>query len=78
MSPTISACSGAIVADDIERCIHQRVFGRVRGLKVQVLDGHVVVQGDAPTYYVKQLALEAARQALRTLEVPLRIDIRVS
>lgn len=62
----------------VERRIRQRTSGRVQRLPVAVSDGHLLVQGETTTYYVKQLALEAAREASKQSNMPLRIDIRVS
>ena len=77
------ASSNTIAADEtleiqVERCIRQRTFGRIQRLLVAVHDGHVVVTGTAPTYYVKQLAVEAARRASQTWNLPLRVDIGVT
>jgi hypothetical protein len=47
---------------DLEQTIKdqivQRTGGRIQLLDVQVKDGGVVIQGSAPCYYLKQLALQ--------------------
>jgi hypothetical protein len=60
----------------IEQRIHERTWGRVRNLQVELRDEQVVVHGCTPTYYLKQLALEAAREVLGANR-RLFIDIQV-
>jgi hypothetical protein len=59
----------------VERQIRNRTWGRIRRLHVEWKGNRVVVQGSAPTYYVKQLALQAVRELDR--EVPVDLDIEV-
>jgi hypothetical protein len=68
--------TNAEVERAIERRIHERTWGRVRNLQVELRDEQVVVHGSTPTYYLKQLALEAAREVLGANR-PLFIDIHV-
>ena len=42
----------------IERQIRQRTWGRLQWLEVRVCHDLVIVRGLAPSYYVKQLALQ--------------------
>ena len=46
----------------LEQRILQRTWGRVRQLRVERVDGRIVVHGSTPSYYVKQLVLEAIRE----------------
>ena len=46
----------------LEQRIVQRTWGRVRQLRVERVDGRIVVDGSTPSYYVKQLVLEAIRE----------------
>jgi hypothetical protein len=64
------------VATVIERAIRRRTGNRVRNLRVEWSGESVVVQGSTGTYYLKQLALEAACSTLAGLH-PLIIDIVV-
>jgi hypothetical protein len=48
----------------IERRIAERTWGRVHWLRVAVSGGRAVVSGYAPSYYIKQLAIQAALEAL--------------
>jgi hypothetical protein len=61
--------------ENIERHIIERTWGRLRDLRVEERQGRMVVHGYAPSYYVKQLALQAAQEACRT--IPVEQDIRV-
>jgi hypothetical protein len=47
--------------DDIARSVHTATRGRVRRLEVELVDGRVVLRGQAATYYAKQLAQQATR-----------------
>ena len=71
------ACTDSHIAGVIERAIRERTWGRVRHLRVESRSELVVVHGSTPTYYLKQLALEAAREALAANR-PLFIDIDVT
>ena len=42
----------------IERQIRQRTWGRLQGLEVRARHDLVIIRGRAPSYYVKQLALQ--------------------
>jgi hypothetical protein len=61
----------------VERAILNRTWGRVSNLCVESRGELVVIAGSTKTYYLKQLALEAARQALATTR-PFLIDIDVN
>jgi osmotically-inducible protein OsmY len=65
------------LADRIARAVRDRTGGRVRNADVTVTDGAVVVRGAAPSYYLKQMALEAARSVLRGLPVLIRLEVTV-
>ena len=68
----------AALEGSIERRIAERTWGRVHWLRVAVGDGRAVVSGYAPSYYIKQLAIQAALEALGTDESLLPVlDIQV-
>jgi hypothetical protein len=69
--------SGPDLADEIARAIRDRTVGRLREASVAVTDDAVVICGVAPSFYLKQLALEAARAALRGLPVLIRLEVTV-
>ena len=54
------SASGQPLVEVIERFVRSRTSGMIRGLQVEVLDGHVVISGRASTYYAKQLVTHAA------------------
>jgi hypothetical protein len=63
----------------VEQKVHERTFRRVRNLRVELIHGQIVIHGSARSYYVKLLALEAARQVLAsTCPLPLSVDIQVT
>jgi|GEM_PF-4588577 len=51
-------------AESIERQIQEKVCGRIYNLQVDCLGDTVVLQGWCRTYHVKQLAHEAALDAV--------------
>ncbi len=62
----------------VEQKIHERTFRRVLNLRVELINGQILVHGSARSYYVKLLALEAAREVLAsTCSIPLNVDIQV-
>jgi len=52
----------------VEQVVHSRTSGRIRGLRVQVQDGRVVISGRTATYYNKQLATHAALEAASSVQ----------
>lgn len=44
----------------VERLVRERTSGLIRGLRVEMLPGEVVISGRTSTYYAKQLATHAA------------------
>jgi hypothetical protein len=67
--------TGPALEEVIERHITQRTWGRVHQLHVEVRDGRAHVRGCAPTYYVKQLAIQAVHDVDESLPVELEIDV---
>jgi hypothetical protein len=62
----------------LERHIRERTGRRVRRLEIHSNRDGLCVHGEAPTYYIKQLALHAVQEVLgATDHVPVRFDIRV-
>ncbi len=62
----------------IEQQIVQRTWGRVHGLRVELKADRVVVHGCTPSYYVKQLALEGALDAVSGQDSKqVELDIKV-
>ena len=57
------------VVERIERIVRLKTGGMIRGLRVEVGDGRVTLQGRTTSFFCKQLATSAAMGALgdRTL-----------
>jgi hypothetical protein len=49
--------------DHLECSITRRTGGRVRNLRVETVDGRVIVRGHCDSHHVRQLALAAALEA---------------
>jgi hypothetical protein len=62
----------------IERRIVERTWRRIRQLRVEVHAGRVVVRGQTPWYYAKQLAILAVQEALREAGVTAVADVRIT
>jgi hypothetical protein len=62
----------------IRRRIVERTGGRVRNLQVEFHDGHLVIGGTTPTYYLKQLAIVAVLEAKLSGSGSCRFNIEVS
>ena len=67
--------SPQLVVERIERFVQNRTGGMIRDLRVEVLDGVVLISGRTATYYNKQLATHAALAVLE--EVTLNNEIEV-
>jgi DNA-binding response OmpR family regulator len=64
----------------LECSIIRRTDGRIRNLRVETVDGRVIVHGHSDTHHVKQLALAAVREAFeasqtQSEQVELDIDV---
>jgi hypothetical protein len=57
----------------IERHIVRRAWGRIRELEVEVKDGLIFIRGFAPSYFLKQLALQGVLDLIDPAG-PMRID----
>jgi hypothetical protein len=66
------------IAEMLRSRIMERTGGRVRDVSVEHVGGCFVVRGRSPSYFLKQLALEATRDLLDAGRFPLSLDIRVS
>ena len=52
------------VANAVARLIQERTFGRVLDLQTEFASQRIVIRGRAPSYYVKQVAIRAALDAI--------------
>lgn len=63
------------IADTVERYVRLRTGGTIRGLRVDVQDGEVLLSGRTSTYYNKQLATHAALDAANELSLTNEIQV---
>jgi hypothetical protein len=61
----------------IERRIVERTWRQIRRLRVELRAERVVVHGQTPRYYAKQLAILAVQEALREAGVTAVVDVRI-
>ena len=54
--------------EQLESLMQRRLGNRIRGLRVQIYAGGLIIRGRAPTYHAKQLAQHAAME-LSTLPI---------
>jgi hypothetical protein len=59
----------------LERWIDQKTNGRIYRLSVETAGDRVIIHGCTSTHYVKQLALAAALDLVRTEQVELDICV---
>jgi hypothetical protein len=67
--------SQRVLIDRVERLIRQRTSGLIRGLRVEVCPGEVILSGRAATYYAKQLATHAALDACENFTLTNDIEV---
>ena len=74
---SIATCfeSPQSLAELIERHVRSRTGGQIRGLRVEVINGEVILSGRTSTYYTKQLATHAARDAAENLLLANEIEV---
>jgi hypothetical protein len=65
------------LAEQVTATVRERTGGRLREAAVVVAEGVVTVRGVAPSFYLKQLALEATRAALRGFPFTFQLEIAV-
>ena len=63
------------LAERVERIVQAKTGGRIRGLRVRVDEGCVVVSGQTSTYYNKQLATHAIRNAVEDMSVQNEVEV---
>ena len=74
--PRRSAAEEAqLVAGEIFRLVQARTSGQVRGLRVEVRSGEIRLSGKCASFYIKQLAQQAAIEHLDTEAIVNEIDV---
>lgn len=78
MSLELAAVSSEshVCIGQVERAVQTKTAGRIRGLRVHIDDGCLVVSGRTSTYYTKQLATHAVRDM--DLDLSVQNDIEVA
>jgi hypothetical protein len=74
---SVNSAKTAQWAESVAQNIRLRTGGQVRDVCVEVGPDAVRVRGLAPSFYLKQLTLEAARASLRGAQLKLRLEITV-
>jgi hypothetical protein len=59
----------------VESRIRQSTHDRIRDLKVEEVQGLVIVRGNAPSYHAKQLALHGALELLPGQRISTEITV---
>jgi hypothetical protein len=73
-----SDSTGAALEENIERRIVKRTWGRMHQLRVEVNGNRVIVHGCTSRYYDKQLAIQAALEAMScNPDSRIEVDIEV-
>ena len=70
--------SSSVIADlveQVELAVQVRTGGRISGLQVRVNEGCLVVSGRTSSYYNKQLATHAIRDAVDDMEVRNEVEV---
>ena len=67
----------AALTAELERHITHRTWGRVHWLSVEEADGRLQVRGVVPSYYVKQLAIQACLDVLGAADAG-RLDVHLT
>ena len=75
MKPQLCLDSPREIALNVERYVRLRTGGTIRNLKVEVVDGEVLLTGRTSTYYNKQLATHAALDAVEELSLTNDIEV---
>jgi len=77
MSATIISSSTEMLdlVDQVEQAVQVRTGGRIRDLQILLSEGRVIVSGRTSTYYLKQLATHAIRDAVDDLSVQNDVEV---
>jgi hypothetical protein len=65
----------ADLSSRVELRIQARTFGRIRDLRVELVDQGVILHGWAPTYYAKQMAQTGAMDVVADQVVINEIEV---
>lgn len=63
------------LVDQVEQAVQVRTGGRIVNLRIRLDEGCVIVSGRTSTYYLKQLATHAIRDAVDELTVQNDVEV---
>lgn len=66
---------GPELVEHVEQAVHARTGGCIRGLHISVNEKCVTVSGRTSTYYNKQLATHAIRDAVNGMTVQNEVEV---
>ncbi len=75
MSVALLATCPQTLAEQIEQAVQSRTGGRIRGLRVHVVEGCVIISGRTATYYNKQLVTHAAMETADDVLVMNEVEV---
>ena len=61
--------------EQVEQAVQSRTGGRIRGLRVRIDEGCLIVTGRTSTYYNKQLATHAVRETVDDMTVQNEVEV---
>ena len=62
----------------LESLIAKETGGRIHGLRVETIEGRIIVHGQSGTYYARQLVLAVVMEALKTSELePQKVELDI-
>ena len=61
--------------EQVEQAVQAKTGGRIRGLRVRIDEGCLVVSGRTSTYYNKQLATHAIRHTVLDMTVHNEVEV---
>ncbi len=63
------------LASQLEQWVDERTQGRVRGIRVEITEGRIIVHGRTESYHVKQLVLQAVSEKANAVDVTFKIQV---
>ena len=63
------------LTEQVESRVRQSTHGRIRNLRVEEVQGRVVVRGEVPSHHTKQLALQGALELVSAARFSANITV---
>jgi len=67
-SPSLHLCSRPL-GDEVQRAIHRLGYAALRRLAVDATDNQLILRGELPSFYLRQLAIHCAKSVAGVAEV---------